>query len=149
MNKLLLVFVLVVVVLGGGYFVMKGNAPAVQPAEMMEATTTPEPVASGATGADTSMGAVKEFTLDSFEFGYDQKTVTVKKGDTVKITLTNSGKMMHDWVVDEFTGAKMKRVTNGQTGTVTFVADKAGTFEYYCSVGQHRANGMVGKLVVE
>ena len=149
MNKLLLVFVLVVVVLGGGYFVMKWNAPVLQPAEMMEATTTPEPVASGATGADTSMGAVKEFTLDSFEFGYDQKTVTVKKGDTVKITLTNSGKMMHDWVVDEFTGAKMKRVTNGQTGTVTFVADKAGTFEYYCSVGQHRANGMVGKLVVE
>src|SRR3989344_744066 len=117
MNKLLLVLVLVLVVLGGGYFVMKGNAPAVQPAETMEATTTPEPVASGATGADTSMGAVKEFTLDSFEFGYDQKTVTVKKGDTVKITLTNSGKMMHDWVVDEFTGAKMKRVTNGQTGT--------------------------------
>ena len=150
MNKLLLVLVLVLVVLGGGYFVMKGNAPAVQPAEMMEATTTPEPVASGATSADAAlMGAAKEFTLDSFEFGYDQKTVTVKKGDTVKITLTNSGKMMHDWVVDEFTGAKMKRVTNGQTGTVTFVADKAGTFEYYCSVGQHRANGMVGKLVVE
>jgi plastocyanin len=29
------------------------------------------------------------------------------------------------------------------------VADKKGTFEYYCSVGQHRALGMKGKLVVE
>ena len=73
----------------------------------------------------------------------------MKDRHPLPVTLTNSGKMMHDWVVDEFTGAKMKRVTNGQTGTVTFVADKAGTFEYYCSVGQHRANGMVGKLVVE
>jgi len=32
---------------------------------------------------------------------------------------------------------------------VTFVADKAGEYEFYCSVGQHRANGMVGKLIVK
>lgn len=33
--------------------------------------------------------------------------------------------------------------------SVTFVADTLGTFEYYCSVGNHRAQGMVGNLVVE
>ena len=32
---------------------------------------------------------------------------------------------------------------------VEFTVDKTGTFEYYCSVGQHRANGMVGNLIVE
>jgi len=40
-------------------------------------------------------------------------------------------------------------VTPGTPTSVTFVADKTGTFEYYCSVGNHRAQGMVGKLIVE
>lgn len=132
MNKLLLVLVLVVV-LGGGYYMMKGQMPAPEP----------EPAAM------VEKGEVKEFVLDSFEFGYDKKTITVKKGDTVTITLTNSGKMPHDWVVDEFTGAKTKQIKNGETDTITFVADTAGEFEYYCSVGQHRKQGMVGKLIVE
>ena len=32
---------------------------------------------------------------------------------------------------------------------VEFVASIAGTFEYYCSVGEHRAKGMKGNLIVE
>lgn len=158
MNKLLLVLVLVLV-LGGGWYMMKGKSASTE-APSKENTVME---AAGATGASAAMmektestaggtmekSEVKEFTLDSFEFGYDQKTITVKKGETVRITLTNSGKMPHDWIVDEFTGAKTKMIKNGETDTVTFVADKAGTFEYYCSVGKHRANGMVGKLVVE
>lgn len=138
MNKLLVVLVLVLV-LGGGYVLVNGKttAPPVVPSESVSPTAMME------------KEGVVEFTLDSFEFGYDQKTVTVKKGDTVKITLTNSGKMMHDFVVDEFIGAKTKQIKNGETDTVTFVADKAGTFEFYCSVGKHRAQGMVGKLIVE
>ena len=50
--------------------------------------------------------------------------------------------------IDEF-NAKTRVLNKGEEETITFVADKAGTFEYYCSVGQHRANGMVGKLIVE
>jgi plastocyanin len=29
------------------------------------------------------------------------------------------------------------------------VADKNGSYEYYCSVGNHRASGMVGVITVE
>ncbi len=91
---------------------------------------------------------VKTFTLDSSEFKYDVTEIKVKVGDTVKITLTNSGKMPHDWKVDEFNAAT-KVIKNGEEDTIEFVADKAGTYEFYCSVGQHRANGMVGKFIVE
>jgi nitrite reductase (NO-forming) len=86
--------------------------------------------------------------VDSFEMGFSLKTLTVKKGDTVKITLTNSGKYTHDWVVDEFS-ARTKVIKNGESDSITFVPDKAGTFEYYCSVMTHRSQGMVGKLIVE
>src|SRR3990167_9256749 len=37
----------------------------------------------------------------------------------------------------------------GQSASVEFTADKAGGFEYYCSVGTHRAMGMVGAFIVE
>ena len=36
----------------------------------------------------------------------------------------------------------------GEEQTITFVADKTGGFEFYCSVGNHRAMGMVGTLIV-
>jgi plastocyanin len=87
------------------------------------------------------------FTLDSFNLGYSETELRVKMGDTVTINLTNSDGF-HDWVIDEFGVATDKIQTGGNT-SVTFVAERAGTFEYYCSVGSHRANGMVGNLIVE
>ena len=71
----------------------------------------------------------------------------VKKGDTVKIIFKNS-EGFHDLVIDEFDVAT-NQIGAEEEDEVEFVADKAGTYEYYCSVGQHRKNGMVGKLVVE
>ena len=95
----------------------------------------------------SDVGTVKEFTLDSFSYGYSETEIRVKQGDTVTINLTNSGGF-HDWVVDEFEAATDK-ISEGETTSVTFVADQVGTFEYYCSVGSHREQGMVGSLVVE
>tara|TARA_B100000508_G_scaffold49652_1_gene38601 strand:+ start:3955 stop:4443 length:489 start_codon:yes stop_codon:yes gene_type:complete len=92
-------------------------------------------------------GEVKEFTIDSFNFGYSLEEITVNEGDTVTINLTNSDGF-HDWVVDEF-GAATEKIQAGGVTSVTFVAGEAGTYEYYCSVGSHRANGMVGKLIVK
>jgi plastocyanin len=100
--------------------------------------------------SETEVGAepaVREFTIDSFGFGYSQEEIRVNEGDTVTINLTNSGGY-HDWVVDEFDAATEKINGGGET-SVTFVADETGTFEYYCSVGNHREQGMVGTLIVE
>ena len=41
-----------------------------------------------------------------------------------------------------------KVIKTGETDTVEFIVDKAGTFEFYCSVGEHRNMGMVGALTV-
>jgi len=92
-------------------------------------------------------GETKEFTVTGKNFSFSPSTIRVKKGDTVKITFKNTGGF-HDFKIDEF-DVKTAQIQDGQSETVTFVADKAGTFDYYCSVGQHRANGMEGKLIVE
>lgn len=95
---------------------------------------------------------VFSLTGDNFNF-YDAQgnvgsTLVVQEGDLVRIEFESVGGM-HDWVVDEF-DARTDIVRDGEGLTVVeFVADQAGEFEYYCSVGSHRANGMVGLLVVE
>jgi plastocyanin len=114
------------------------TTPAVTPATV--ATTTP-----ATTGATT--GAVKEFTVTGKNFSYDLKTITVNKGDRVKITFKNADGF-HDLVIDEL-GVKTKQISGGAQEVVEFTATKAGSFQYYCSVGQHRANGMWGTLTVK
>ena len=96
---------------------------------------------------------MKTFVLtgENFKFvmnGVDNPEIRVNEGDKVRIEFTSTWGL-HDWVVDEF-GAATERVINGGESTyVEFIADKKGTFEYYCSVGTHRANGMKGIFVVE
>jgi len=90
---------------------------------------------------------VKTFEIDSENFKFSLKEIKVKQGDKVRIVVEND-EGMHDWNIDEF-NAKTKVLKAGESETVEFIADKKGTFEYYCSVGQHRANGMVGNLIVE
>jgi plastocyanin len=105
---------------------------------------------SGEASIETELDAEstdRVFTLDTFNYGYSEEEIRVQQGDTVTINLTNSGGF-HDWVIDEF-GTATEKINAGDTTSVTFVADEIGTFEYYCSVGNHRQLGMVGNLVVE
>lgn len=91
--------------------------------------------------------ATHVFDVSGVNFAFDVTEMRVKEGDTVTVNF-ESAEGFHDWVVDEFDAAT-EQVRPGTPTSVTFVADKAGTYEYYCSVGSHRANGMVGTLIVE
>ena len=95
-------------------------------------------------------GLIQEFTTTAYydETGvwYSLKEMRVKKGDTVRITATNT-KGMHDFTLDEF-GIK-KELTLNEAVTIEFIADKTGEFIYYCSKTGHRAKGQFGKLIVE
>ena len=92
-------------------------------------------------------GNVKEFVVTGGNFAFSPKMMTVNKGDTVKIIFKNT-EGFHDFVLDEF-NVKSKKDQGPFEDTITFVADKTGTFEYYCSVGTHRQMGMVGTLIVK
>ena len=98
------------------------------------------------TGEDEAMNVV--FDVDGFNFWFSLSTIEVNAGDTVTINLKSTG-WFHDWVIDEFNAATAQVSDSDGVTSVTFVADTAGTYEYYCSVGQHRANGMVGTLIVK
>jgi plastocyanin len=170
MKNLIMALIAIVAIGGGIYYFTKervvapenglGNSEQNMP--MMDSENTGEMMQSNKDGEmmgekmmenkEEMMGSgmmktVKSFTISGSNFAFDKKTIEVSKGDTVKITFKNSsGK--HDWKIDEF-NASTKILGSGEEETVEFVADKAGSFEYYCSVGSHRQMGMVGTLTVK
>lgn len=90
---------------------------------------------------------IKVFNVTGHNFAFSMDEIRVQEGDTVTINFESTDGY-HDWVVDEF-GAATERVRENTPTSVTFVANKAGSYEFYCSVGAHRAQGMVGTLIVE
>ncbi len=120
--------------------------------EDMAATT--EPIAESTELASTTPSTeneaatdVKTIEITGQNFEFSQKEIRVNQGDTVRIVFSST-QGFHDWVIDEFEAAT-EQVQPGTTTEVEFVADQTGTFEYYCSVGEHRSLGMTGQLIVE
>ncbi|WP_424362659.1 multicopper oxidase domain-containing protein [Methylocystis parvus] len=71
------------------------------------------------------------------------------EGERAQVNLVNGEGAEHD-IVFEFYDVRSNRVVGkGASSTTSFVADKVGSFAYYCSVPGHRAAGMVGKIKVE
>ena len=76
-------------------------------------------------------------------------SIIVAKGNLVQIHLINEEKNLkdepskHNLNIDEF-NVHTKELSYFQTDSVLFLADKAGTFEYYCSVH----SDMKGKITV-
>ena len=98
------------------------------------------------TDGSTSPEAI--FTVNGGSFYFKPDIIKVKEGDTVTITFVNDGGF-HDFRIDEFGLATTILEETGAQEQVTFVADKKGSFEYYCSIGTHRQMGMKGTLIVE
>ena len=88
---------------------------------------------------------VIDMTGKNYEFSVEE--IRVREGDMVTINFTSESGF-HDWTLDEF-NVRTIGLRAGESDSITFVVDEKGTFEYYCSIGSHRQQGMVGNLIVE
>ena len=108
-----------------------------------EETTLDEPE----TVPEESDSDVKEFTMTAKQWEFSPDTITVKKGDKVKLTITSED-VSHGFILGEY--RINERLEPGETTVVEFDANLRGTFTFFCSVpcgaGHTRMNG---KLVVE
>lgn len=155
-SKIIFLVVSVIIILGAGVFFLTHNnatsntSPTPSQAEVDRSSDNAStPLASPSVGMEDShkSGSVTEVTVTGSSFKFVPATITVKKGDTVRVTFKNvSG--THDFVIDEF-HVRTNVITTGKEETIEFVADKVGNFEYYCSVGNHRQLGMRGTLIVQ
>jgi plastocyanin len=151
-NKNVVIGIVVVLLLVAGYLAINNKKGAdMNNEEKVELNTnTQEQATTVNDDAGTEakvLGVEKSFVVTGSNFKFLPATINVNKGDTVKITFKNSDGF-HDFKIDELNVATEK-IKAGAEQTVTFVADKAGSFEYYCSVGTHRAMGMKGTLIVK
>lgn len=154
-NTYITLVILVVLVVGTVFALGKGKkaeAPVSETAQSdtvidIATDTKVSSVNDNVVVKDVVTTAVKEFTVTGQNFSFTPAMITVKKGDKVKITFQNvSG--FHDFRIDEY-GVATKQTKSPATEVLEFTADKAGSFEYYCSVGTHQSMGMKGTLRVE
>lgn len=102
--------------------------------------------------------------LDNMRFVPDR--IVVSQGDTVRLTMTNTGAVMHELVIGTQAELKehaelMKRFPNmehdepymahvppGKTGEIIWTFNRPGNFDFACLLPGHFEAGMVGKIVV-
>lgn len=161
MIKTFTIAILVIVVVAAVFMMTRNNkAPEVTASPMVSPTATVVPSVSPASSVSptatsgttsspkpTATPQVKVFNILGSNFQFSTTEIKVKKGDRVRINFDVSAGF-HDWVVDEF-NARTKQLSGGESDSIEFVANKTGTFEFYCSVGSHRQMGMKGNLIVE
>lgn len=94
-------------------------------------------------------------------------SLTVKKGETIKFVIRNSGKTLHEFVLgtmselkehsalmQKFPGMEhaepyMAHVAPGKTETIAWQFTKAGNFNFGCLLPGHFEAGMVGHVAVK
>jgi uncharacterized cupredoxin-like copper-binding protein len=92
--------------------------------------------------------------------------IDVKQGETVRLVVTNSGKMFHEMVIgtkqelEEHAALMMKfpsmehdapymaHVKPGTSGDVVWTFNRPGDFEFACLVAGHYEAGMMGRIHV-
>lgn len=113
MNKFVIVGIVLVVIVGAGIAFKATN-----------------------TGFQCEPGMGKDVTLQvvskKLEWKYEPEEITLEQCDRVKVTVINEDNFDHGFAIDAF-GVSQRLPANG-TIEVNFVATKAGTFPFYCSV---------------
>lgn len=152
--------IIILVVVGTGTLLYFSNTPSVgsnynqvnniktpeTPVAQSGATATGGEPAGAGVGTAAKVVTVKEFRVVGQSYSFSPATLAVNKGDRVKITFKDDDGF-HDLRINGYE-VGTERVNTGGEAIVEFTADKTGSFEYYCSVGNHREKGMVGTLTV-
>ena len=89
-----------------------------------------------------------EVTIKMSEYIFSPSVISVDVEKNTTFVLKNLGFTTHNFVVEEidiYSGV----IPPGESKTITFTADEPGEYDFYCSVGDHRDNGMEGVLIVK
>lgn len=153
--------IVILLIVVGGYFLLKGGYQAsgptvtleektVEPTEKAQLTTPTEEVSvpeEAEVAPEQPTGQLKDFAMTAKRFSFGPSAITVGNGDTVRLSIT-SVDAAHGFAINEFD--VNVRLSPGRTEIVEFVADKTRTLTFYCSVlcGPGHS-GMKGQLIVK
>ena len=111
---------------------------------------------------------MKTITVDLEEFAYEPDGMKFKVGQPYKIVIKNAGEKKHYFTAPEFYKAiATRKVQSNKDGEIKapyftaielmvggqldlyFVPVKKGTYPVYCTIDDHRDQGMEGTLTIE
>ena len=120
----------------------EANFPFGSPGEPADATTT-----------------IEIATTD--ELAFEPSSMEVEAGETVTFVVTNSGKLLHEFVLGDESyqqsqsehmpeqhGANAVAMSAGDTEELTWTFAEAGTLEFACHIDDHYQGGMRGQISV-
>lgn len=88
----------------------------------------------------------KTFRIEARQFAYSPSELTIQPGDIVTVELVSTD-VVHGLYIDGYDVSV--EADPGQTATMTFMADKAGSFRFRCNVTCGAMHPfMIGKLTV-
>jgi uncharacterized cupredoxin-like copper-binding protein len=96
-----------------------------------------------------SPGGGQHVTVRASEFKFEPANLTATATQPVRITVRNTGVVVHDWVVQGLDQPVHTKAEPGQDATIEFTPTRAGTFRIVCAEPGHEAAGMTGRLVVQ
>lgn len=130
----------------------------------MHGNTSPSEV--GKPGDPAKVDRTIEVVMDD-SMRFTPANIAVKKGETVRFFVKNTGKVPHEMVIGSMKELKahaemmckmpqmqhaepnMVTLQPGQRGGLVWQFDQPGTVDFACLIPGHMEAGMVGKIVVE
>ncbi len=112
------------------------------------AESAPTTLGRDSNSATESSTSIKEVHINAFNFGFTQDTVTIKKGDHIRL-IFSSTEGTHGVRIPDL-GLSTKAFSAGEEQVLEFTATNSGTFNYFCNVpcgSGHRE--MKGQLVIK
>ena len=94
---------------------------------------------------------VQTIQISEKEFSLNPSTVTVPKPGTYEFDVTNDGSITHAFNVEQSGGgdeAETGDIDPGSHKTVKFTFSAGGSYEMYCPIDGHKAEGMEGPIMV-
>ncbi len=129
MKKLIIILAVLLVVVGGAFVFLGKNG------NNKEAPSLP------------SEGPVKEISITAKQWEFVPNTITVSQGEKVRLKIT-SVDVAHGFTLPDF--GVSAYLAPGQQTSVEFVADKKGTFSFFCNVACGAGHSqMKGVLIVQ
>jgi YD repeat-containing protein len=85
-------------------------------------------------------------TVEAGDLWFSPAALEIQAGQPLNITLRNTGRVFHDFVVDELNFRLGAGAGDSVTGGLRL--DRPGEYRFYCSVPGHASAGMTGTLTV-
>lgn len=146
-----IIVIILVLVVVGGFFFFKQPSGESQQTNSKEASTGELSNLPGqgelGTGGIFQESNVKEFDIIAKQWEFEPNLIVVNEGDTVILNI-KSIDVAHGFALPTF--GVSARLNPGKETKIEFIADKKGTFTFFCNVqcGSGHSS-MNGKLIVE